>query len=307
VNKKQHSRLAEFLAQHGVRYKWVGTWPAIPVKLGPLEFDERALRDAPPSVVYLADGTSLTMPPPDVLPAWVERIYERLFEKILPPKKDMTIDFYDAAIFGYAYAAISRELAWRKEACKTLPPESRDRLVHEELAKHYPQGLDVCRGRVAEVLAGWKLPEAADYLKGFAYGIECQHREEGWTPSATTETLQIYKALLQHQYHVKWLIQQKATAEEIGKYIAERTIRQRGMTYAQFFETHPPTRDSVKLPSGELVSASTKEGRQRAARLSAKGKFLRFFEKIFERVGIPLQPPGRPRRNSDTGKIRVRH
>lgn len=272
-NKRIHLTLAKFLTRHGVRYKWVGAWPAIPVKLAPLEFDKRVWRDAPPNLVVhnLADGTSIKMLPPDVLPVWVESIYECLFEKILPLKKDITIEFYDAAIFGYAYAAISREAAWRKEARKSLLPESEDAQVHEELLKHCNPTLEACRNRITEVLADWKLQEAADYLNGFAYGIKCQHREEGWTPSATTQTLQIYKALVRNRRYVQNLVRLGKTAKEIGEYIAQRATLYDGKT------TH------------SCLFCRTEEG---------KTKYLKSFQKLCERVGLPLPSPGRPPINS---------
>ena len=309
-------KLAEFLAQHGVRYKWVGTWPAIPRAL---RWNEPVPRRAAAeswiqSAKMQPDGSIKFVDvkfevPPDAPPPWVENIYECLFEKILPLKRGMTIEFYDAAIFGYAYTAISRELAWRKEASKTLPPESKDRLLYEEYAKQYPLGLDVCRGRVAEVLAGWKLLEAADYLKGFAYGIECQHREEGWTPSATTETLQIYKALLQHQDHVELLIQQKATMRELGEYVATRAVMGNGVTLAQRFNKRTfaaekaaeglaevRVRKLAKLGAkpGKTTSVQCCQGEQGGAWVA----YFKLFEKICGSLNIPRPPRGRPRRNS---------
>ncbi len=212
--------------------------------------------------------------PPNAPPEWVEKIYERLFEKILPPKKGMSVEFYDAAIYGYALSAIQRERTARLEACKSLPPKSEQRQVHEELARTYEPTLDACRRRVTEVLADWKLPEAADYLKGFAYGIERQHREEGWIPAAATETLLIYKTLLRQRRTVENLIRQNATARQIGELITQHATKSGGMTYAEYFQKHPNS-----------------EHRE---------TFLKTAQKIFERLGIPLPPRGRPRRNSDT-------
>jgi hypothetical protein len=219
--------------------------------------------------------------PPDAPPEWVERIHEQIFEKVLPLKKNMSIEFLDAAIFGYSYAAISRELAWHGRAT----PGTEEREVYEEHRTHYEPTLGACRRRVAEVVADWKLSEAADYLKGFAYGIECQHREEGWTPSATTETLQIYKALLRHQDHVESLIQQKATAEEIGQYIAKHAAMSSGMTYAQYFET-------CKKVAQDRVVARVEDEEDKE-----KNQFLKFIKKICERIGLPLPSPGRPPTN----------
>ena len=177
---------------------------------------------------------------PDALPAWVEKIYERLFEKILPPKKGMSVEFYDAAIFGFAYSAIQRERTARLEACKSLPPESEQRQVHEELARIYEPTLNACRCRATEVLANWKWLEGlVDYLKGFAYGIECQGREDGWIPAVATETLLIYKTLLRQRRAVEILIRQNATAREIGELITQHATKSGGMTYAEYFQKHP--------------------------------------------------------------------
>jgi hypothetical protein len=204
---------------------------------------------------------------PDSPPAWTEKICEILFEKILPLKKNTSIEFLDAAIFGYAYAAISRKLAERASSS----PATAEREVFEELRKHYEPTLDVCRRRVTEALADWKLLEAADYLKGFAYGIECQHREKSWMPTATTETMQIYKAFLRHQQEVQSLTRENATARTIGEHIAKRATKSDGMTYTQYFEKNPNS--------------------------EAKEKFLKFVEKICERLQIPLPARGRPRKN----------
>jgi hypothetical protein len=209
--------------------------------------------------------------PADAPPLWVENIYERLFEKVLPPKQRtteaQTVEFYDAAIFGYAYAALSRERASRLEACKTLPPDSEDKMVHEELVKHYTPTLEFIRRRIDEVLAGWELPESANYLEGFAYGITCQQREAGWMPSATTETLQAYKALVQNQDNVKTLIRQHKTSKEIGEYIAERAILADGKT-------------SLARCMGKNEDAWT--------------TYLSNFLKLCARIELPLPPPGCP-------------
>lgn len=277
--KRKRVKLSEILAGLHGRYKWVGTWPAIPAKL---RWDEPTLSreavKAPPCEVAEAqpDGsikryTFQSEIPPDAPPVWIENIYERLFEKILPPKQrateTLTVEFYDAAIFGYAYAVLSRERAARRKACKTLPPDSTDRLVHEELVKHYTPTLEVIRRRIDEVLAGWELPESANYLEGFAYGIACQQREAGCTPSATTETLQTYKALVQNQDNVGNLIRQHKTSKQIGEYIAERAILADGKT-------------SLARCMGKNEDAWT--------------TYLSNFQKLCARIELPLPPPGCP-------------
>jgi hypothetical protein len=302
--KRKRVKLCEILAGLHGRYKWVGIWPAIPVRLA---LDEPApLRNPVKQKIYSAepqpDGSikfrELEVEvPADAPPVWVENIYERLFEKILPPKQRtteaLTVEFYDAAIFGYAYAALSRERASRLEACKTLPPDSRDRVVHGELVKHYTPTLEACRRRLDEVLAGWKLPEAANYLEGFAYGIKCQHREEGWMPSATTETLQIYEALVQHQHHLEAFILQNKHADEVADFLAGKIVRS-GISLAESFAKHPNKADSVKLPSGEVVSTRTAEGRRAAEKKSARGKFRKHVATVLNEIKFLLPPPGRP-------------
>jgi hypothetical protein len=209
------------------------------------------------------------MPPPDVTPAWAENIFERLCEKILPPKKGMTLEFYDAAIYGYAYSSLQRERTARLKACKSLPAESDKRKENEAWAEFLEPGLDSCRQRVAEVLAGWTLKESADYLEGFAYGIKCQLREESWTPSADTVAMLICKTLLRQQNAVKILIRQGATAREITELIAKHAVKSSGMTYAEYFKKHP---------NSEI-----------------KETFLKNCQKTFERVKLPLPRPGAPR------------
>jgi hypothetical protein len=276
-SKPRRSKLSEFLAKNGVAYKWQGTWPAIPVALGAFEAPPRKT----PTRVRLftshiekgggpiKHSELVVEVPPDAPPVWIENIYERLFEKILPLKKCMSLPFYDAAIYGYAYSAIDRERTERLKMCNALEAKSEKRLEHETLAMIYGQTLDVCRGRVAEVLAGWELSEAADYLKGFVYGIDCQHREESWTPSTKTETFRIYKALLKQQLHIKSLIQKNATAREIGEYIAEHVMISKEMTYADYFRKNP--------------------------NLEYKEIYLKNFQIYCERLRLPLPPQGRPR------------
>jgi len=273
-------KLSEMLAGLHGRYKWLGTWPAIPHALRRDEPDPRRapLQQRLLTVTAQPDGTikraEVTIEvPPDVPPKWVENIYERLFEKILPPQKGMTVECYDAAIFGYTYAAISRERAARLATIKSLPPDSKDRRAHEEVAKLYKPTLEACRRRVDEVLADWKLPEAADYLEGYAYGITCQHREEGWTPSAKTETLQNYKAMVHYQEAIQDLIRQKKTAREIGQYIAERAMMRDGKT-------------SLARCMGNNEDAWA--------------DYLSNFQKLCARIELPLPHRGRP------AKIRTR-
>ncbi len=302
--KRKRVKLAEILAKLHGRYKWTGTWPAIPVKL---QWDEPTpLREPIKQRIQTAEaqpdgsiqwrGVEVEVPA-DAPSVWIENIYERLFEKILPPKQRateaLTVEFYDAAIFGYAYAALSRERALRLKACKTLPPDSTDRLVHEELVKHYTPTLEAIRRRIDEVLAGWELPEAANYLEGFADGIACQQREAGWTPSTTTQTLQIYKALVQYQHQFEAFILQDKHADEIADFLAGKIVRS-GINLAESFAKHPNQADSVRLPSGEVVSTRTAEGRRAAQKKSARGKFRKYVATVLNDIKFPLPPPGRP-------------
>ncbi len=207
---------------------------------------------------------------------WVEKIYENLFEKILPLKKGMSLEFYDAAIFGYAFSSLKRELASKLIAWKKLPEQTdkekdkkeNEREVYEWLRQQYEPTLDSIRRRMDSVLADWKLAEVADYLGGFAYGVECQQREEGWTPSANTETLQIYKAMLRHQSAMENFIKQRKTARGIAEYIAEKATVQGGATThaKRYFWTN---RD--------------KDGKE---------IYLKTFGKICERIHFPLPPRG---------------
>jgi hypothetical protein len=272
--KRTRLKLSGFLAEHGVRYKWVGTWPAIPMKRNSLE--ATTPRRVPTKVrmeVYKAPGTwveHFQEVPPDAPPEWVDRIHERIFDTVLPLKKNMSIEYLDAALFGYIYAAVTRKLAGIGDSA----PDTADGTLDEELRKNHTSTLNACRARVAEVLADWKVSEAGDYLKGFAYGIECHHREESWILSATTQALQIYKALLLHQHAVQDLTRKNATAKDIGELIAEQAVMSGRMTFAQYFEKNPNS--------------------------EAKEVFLKTVQKIIERMGIPLPQRGRPRINSDT-------
>jgi hypothetical protein len=266
----------------------VGHWPAIP----------RAIRshEPPPlrepvkqklySVVAQPDGSikreeQIVEIPADVPPIWIENIYHRLFEKILPVKKNMSLYFYDAAIYGYSYAATSQVLDGRKQKYKNLPQESHDRKWHEELAKNDNLLLETCRNRLKDVLSNWDLLEAVDYLNGFAYGIKCQQRESGWSVSAITETLQIYKAILNCQPQMQSLIRQNKSSTEIAEYIADRATLNDGKT------THAQRYLNRKDDSPLSIKRQ----------MDAKSKYLKTFQKICERIDLPLPPPGRPKAN----------
>ena len=140
---------------------------------------------------------------------------------------------------------------------------------------------------------GWALPESANYLEGFAYGIACQQREAAWTPSATTETLQMYKALVQQQHHLEAFILQNKHADEVADFLAGKIVRS-GISLAESFAKHPNKGDSVKLPSGEVVSTRTAEGRRAAEKKSAIGKFRKHVATVLNEIKFPLPPPSRP-------------
>jgi hypothetical protein len=146
------------------------------------------------------------------------------------------------------------------------------------LRKDLERALDAFRGRVAEVLQ-WKPAETADYLKGFAYGIECQHREESWTPSPKTDTQTIYKVILLHQWEVKELVRRGASSIQLAAFIAKHAITDKGETYAQYFEGMSRGMIHVEDP-GKLKGSDPKE------------KFLKAVQKVCERVEIPLPPRG---------------
>jgi hypothetical protein len=263
------------------------------------------------------DGTTKIMEvtieaPPDAPPPWAERVCEYVFDQIFSLNMRMTIEFLDAAIFGYAYAAISRERAWRMDECRTLPPElnhglvhqqfandckkakaaRRIRLAHEQIADGYQETLESCRSRLTEVLAGWKLPDAAEYLEGFAYGIKRQDREAGWTPSTRTTTMQVCKALLVHRAEIEELVSRKATARKIGQYVGTvAVINGKGMTLAESFQP-----SQVYLARLEEVSRKT--GKQAPESADTEAQYHKLFQGICANFGIPLPQRGRPRRNS---------
>jgi len=162
--KRKRLKFSKFFAEHGVHYKWVGTWPAIPMK--PNSLETTTPRRVPTKVrmeVYKAPGTWVEHyqeVPPDVSPEWVDRIHERIFDTVLPLKKNMSIEYLDAALFGYIYAAVSRKLAGIGDSA----PSTADGSLVGELRNNHISTLDACRARVAAVLANWKVSKAADYL-----------------------------------------------------------------------------------------------------------------------------------------------
>jgi hypothetical protein len=305
--------LSAFLAAHGVRYKWLDNgWPAIPVKLGA---DDPTPRRTPTEVTLLVGKSSQDCKEqtievlPDAPPQWVQRIHERFFEKVLSFKNSKSlkdIAFLDAAIYGFIHAANSVPRIGKKyEALPTTKDsvQVNRRKMHraqseEEERKHQEFARGVCERRLADVKATGTPTEAAAYQKGFDYGAECQQKEEAEPRSHSVEKVQIYKALVETYQEVESLIRQNATSRVIGQYVAEHAfrddLRPQRPTWAEFFEKHPPRGDEVALPSGELISTLCGQGRQRAARLSAEGRFLKLFEKVCVEVGIQLPPPGRP-------------
>jgi hypothetical protein len=96
--KRKRLKLSQFLAEHGVRYKWIGTWPAIPVSLGPLDSTPRQV----PQIVGVQVWNGQDWKeqpievPPDTPPEWVGRIYERIFQQVLKFNRSMSIEFLDA-------------------------------------------------------------------------------------------------------------------------------------------------------------------------------------------------------------------
>jgi hypothetical protein len=257
--KPSKSKIAVLLAEAGIhRCAWRGLWPAIPVPLRHDEFDERALRDAPSRPVFnLEDGTSTLIAPPVVRPAWVERIQEWLLQEILPIKKGMTWGCYKAALAGYAFAGCEHEAQGRMKAAGGLVFQESDASEsdkEERIAAHVATAVELreCRGRLSK--------EAMK--KGFAYGVKCRQREKAWTPSAEIQSAQIYKAILLNWRHVHQLTSQKATAKEIGLYIAQRARMSSGKTYAEHFKRSGVT------------------------------TYLKQFQKICGQFGIPLPSRG---------------
>jgi hypothetical protein len=315
---RTQSKLSELLAKHGIRYTWEGNWPTIPRAL---RWDEPDLRLVPATQRVLSreltqeqqkvmkklerydqkivrarvEGrfskaermskmrerlrsktfdvpfrfTEITMDvPPDAPPAWVAKIRERIFEIVLPLKKSMSLEFYDAAIFGYYFSASSRELAGRLAESENMP-RGDDKKRHEEVAIELVRlckpTFKLCREKKAETVVTFK---------GFEYGIKCQRREASWTYSTrhskaaklTTETAQVYEALLRNWHHVDDLTHRHATSREIGAFIAGQITISNGMSFADYFAKNPDTKEV----------------------------FLKTFQTICARLGIPLPPRGRP-------------
>jgi hypothetical protein len=303
--------LSEFIHQHGVRYKWVGSWPAIPVKLGPHDPDPSRV---PAKVLMLVNNVEhFQILPPDAPPEWVDRIHERFFEKLLWFKNSnalKSIEFLDAAIYGFLYAASSVKRVGK--LYENLPPtkgetpaerdlrrETRREQSEEDEQKNQELIRGMCESRLAEVRATWTPVEAAAYQKGFDYGAKCQRREEENPRPPFMAKVQIYQAMALNFREVDSLVQQGAAARMIGERIANRIVLANGMTKAQHFEKFPPKKKGEILTywNGKKSVQQhifTKSDLRIAERHSAKGKFLRLFEKICREVGIRLPKPGRP-------------
>jgi hypothetical protein len=99
---------------------------------------------------------------------------------------------------------------------------------------------------------------------------------------------------------VESLVQQGASARVIGERIADRIVLTGGMTKAQHFEKFPAKKKGEVLTyknGGQSVEQHvfTKLDLRIAARHSAKGKFLRLFERVCQDVELKLPRRGRPK------------
>jgi hypothetical protein len=311
TKRKWHTQpsLSAFLAGHGVRYRWVGFWPAIPVKLGQHDPD---LRREPTKVRMVVNNVEYFQEvPPDAPPVWVDRIHERFFEKVLWFKNNKSlksIEFLDAAIYGFLHAAAS--VARVGKIYETLPStentaQARCRTMHRketEDAERQNQELvrGMCERRLADVKLKWPPDEAAAYLRGFDYGAKCQRWEEAKPRRLSIEKVQIYQAMALNFREVESLVRQGAAARVIGERIANRIVLASGMTKAQFFEKFPAKKKGEVLTyrnGGQSIEQHvfTKLDLCIAARHSAKGKFLRLFEKVCQEIELKLRPRGRPK------------
>ena len=216
---RTQSKLSELLGKNSIRYKWVGIWPAIPVALRAYETPPR--KTATTGRVFtchiekvggpITRGEIIVEVPPDAPPAWLGKIRERIFEIVLPLKKQMSLEFYDAAIFGYAFSAMNREVEGRLAVSEKMPPgkiKNDHKKVSKELERVYKPALQICRN---------KQTETDVTRKGFDYGVKCQQRELGWVPSTldgetlklASEACQIYETLLRNWRQIHYLTTQK--------------------------------------------------------------------------------------------------
>jgi hypothetical protein len=260
--------LWESLRQRGVRWRWVGTWPAVPDWLHPTEPTPRRVPQQMVVEVYRPEGCKQVPVEvqPDAPPQWVDRIHERFFDKVLWRKssKPKSIDFIGAAIYGFVCAASSVPRV--AKLYENLPPpedevqarrrELRLKEAEEEDRRNRDTALANWQRKLAEVKAKGKPEQVADCRKGFDYGMKCQQGEERRPRSQLFETVQISKVLVKNYVDIECLIKRQATAREIGEFVAGQAIRTDGQTYSQFFEKFPPKGKggSVQLPSGDVVS-----------------------------------------------------
>jgi hypothetical protein len=239
----------------------------------------------------------------------VGRVHERVWEDFLPIKKGMTFEAYYAAMFGYCYSSISRELACCEQVLRGLPRKSKDRLVYDELARNYRPTLEYLRDRIAPDLAGATLQGAAAYLKGFAYGIECQQREDGFKPSTLYRTRSIYKTLVSNWEEIQGLASREATIRELGEYVARHAVMGDGTTLAQRFSNRTfaaeeLAKEIAELRARKLAKLGARTGKTASVQCcqgeqgGAWVAYLKQFEKICGSVNMPRRARGAPRRNS---------
>ena len=154
-------------------------------------------------------------------------------------------------------------------------PDSLDGLLgplesNQEQAKMLRQALVSC------IL---KRAESNTTAKGFTYGISCQQREAGWTPSTktskaeklTTPTAKIYETLLRHWRTVESFTKQKKSSREIAGYVANLTPFG-AIPLAEYLKRYP---DKNEI-------------------------YIQSFQKLCGRVGIPLPPRGGVRKKRRT-------
>lgn len=321
-------KLSKLLSDSLGRYKWVGMWPSVPLPLGPLDCPDapapvwldangRRVDLRPPRVVNLGGQVFRDVPTPDVPPAWMERIHERLWEEILPLKKGMSWDYYRAAMAGYAWASCQHEGKGRREAANAAALALLGSWGAGKEAVETPEDVVKALEPHRRMALASALQQVGDELgrnnamvPGFAYGVACRQREKRWTPSATNTTWQIYKAMLLNWRHIQMLTRRKATIRELGEYVATRAVMSDGVTLAQrlnkrTFAAEELAEELKKVRVRKLLARGAKPGKttsvqccQRQQDHDAKEAYFKLFEKICGSLNMPHRGRGRPRGNS---------
>src|SRR5579862_9143503 len=283
---REQSKLAAFWGKHGIRYRWLTTWPPFPVRLA---WDDPGPPHSPAEqrvwTMKMGDDGTIqrseeVVEIPANVPSWVNEIAERIWEILLPLIKGVSLNHYEAAMIGYWHSAAKRECDHHRNVWGTVV-SAEERLGRGEIVNQLNHIIALCENKKAEMEAQQPARDAVDWLKGFDYGVECQQREVGFIPSSqssktaklVTENVKTYEALFRNWKTVGLWTKERKTSRQMGESLLKMLAMDNGTTYASYYEKNP----------------------------DAKETWFENFQQLCGRIGLELPGRGRPRRVGDVG------